>query len=84
MVPQAPCPNFFLEDNLNAENDNHADLLYGAESIADFLQLSKTVVYHLVAGKSMPTFKMGKKVCARRTTLLGWLADKEATARMAA
>jgi hypothetical protein len=47
-----------------------ADLLYGVPAISRFLGLKPAAVYHLVAEKKIPAFKIGKTVCARRASLL--------------
>lgn len=58
------------------------DLLYGVPAIAEHLGLRERVVYHLIQKGHMPTFKIGDRVCARRTSLAQWLADREAAAKM--
>lgn len=58
-----------------------ADLLYGCPAIAGFLHLTEAAVYHLTRREDFPSFKIGGKVCARRSTLNQWLADQEAKAR---
>ena len=65
---------------MNADNDNAADLLYGADAVAGYLKVSRAVVYHMVADKILPTFKLGNKVCSRRATLNAWLAAQERAA----
>jgi len=45
------------------------DLLYGATAIADFLGVKRSVVYHLIETRRLPSFKVGKVVCARRSTV---------------
>lgn len=45
------------------------DLLYGAASIANFLGVKRSVVYHLIETRRLPSFKVGKVVCARRSKL---------------
>jgi excisionase family DNA binding protein len=54
-----------------------ADLLYGVPKIAEFLGLTPKAVYHLVASKRLPSFKIGATVCARRASLLALLAQLE-------
>lgn len=54
------------------------DLLYGVPAIAGFLKLKPSAVYHLAAKGTLPTFKIGSKVCARRSSLSTWLAELEA------
>jgi excisionase family DNA binding protein len=54
-----------------------SDLLYGAASIAAFLNIRQRQAYHLIESYGLPTFKVGGKVCARRSTLNQWAADRE-------
>lgn len=53
------------------------DLLYGVPAIAAHLSLKARVVYHLHAAGRLPTFKLGGKVCARRSTLAAHFATQE-------
>ena len=46
------------------------DLLYGASAIANFLGVKRGVVYHLIETHRLPHFKVGKTVCARRSSVL--------------
>jgi excisionase family DNA binding protein len=55
-----------------------ADLLYGAPAIADYLGLTNDAVYHLARQKRIPTFRMGRTVCARKSTLARAIAELEA------
>ncbi|RUV89190.1 DNA-binding protein [Mesorhizobium sp. M1A.F.Ca.IN.020.06.1.1] len=64
-------------------NDNHplaADILRGAAAIADFLGFERRAVYHAVSKNSIPTFRIGEVVCARRSTLTNWIEAQEARA----
>jgi excisionase family DNA binding protein len=54
------------------------DLLDGAAEIAAFLGLSRRRVYHLVGTSNFPAFRMGAKICARRSVLRGWVEEQEA------
>jgi len=65
----------------NATAASAADLLYGIEAIADHLQLTKRQTLHLHEKGGLPTFKMGRTVCARRSTLAKHFAAQEAAAR---
>ncbi len=59
------------------------DILRGAGDIAKFLfgdRGSKRQVYHLAQTQCLPTFRLGSTLCARRSTLLKWIADQEAVA----
>jgi hypothetical protein len=58
------------------------DLLEGAEQIADFLGLPVRAIYRLSREVKpqyrAPFFKLSSNVlCARRSTLLAWVAEKE-------
>ena len=53
------------------------DLLYGAESIASFLGVTRPTVYHLTETGKLPHFKIGKTVCARRSKILAALDQLE-------
>jgi hypothetical protein len=57
-----------------------SDLLYGCEAIAEHLGLGIQQVKHRIRKRDIPTFRIGRNVCARRSTLLGWLARIEAEA----
>ena len=56
------------------------DLLYGMPAIAVHLGLKTPQARHLSDKGSIPTFKVGKLTCARRSTLNAWLAEREAAA----
>lgn len=64
------------------------DLIRGAEAIAKFLfgddPGGRRRVYHLTsdakAGDKLPVFRMGATLCARRSTLLAWIAERERAA----
>lgn len=58
-----------------------SDLLYGVPAIATHLGLTDRTVYHLHGKGTLPTFKVGKVVCARRSSLATWLAKQEAASR---
>ena len=55
-----------------------ADLLYGAHAIAEFLGIKERAAYHLIETRRIPFFKIGKTVCARRTSLAAKLDELEA------
>ncbi len=65
----------------DAPNEHRADLLYGVPAIAEHLQMTEPQVYHLHAKGEIPTFKVGGKVCARRSALAKHFAKLEAAAR---
>lgn len=57
-----------------------ADPLNGIEPIASFLTMNKRQAYHLHESGEIPTFKLGKKVYARRSTLIKHFAALERVA----
>lgn len=63
------------------------DLLCGADEIAGFIYgdpNKRRKVYHLGSGTKSknrpPLFRMGNVLCARRSTLLRWIAAQEEAA----
>jgi hypothetical protein len=64
--------------------DDAGLLLYGAPAIASFLGLIERQVRHRVRDSELPTFKIGGTVCARRASLVGWLAKREVEGQAAA
>ena len=54
------------------------DLLTGARAIAAFMGWSERSLRHREA--RLPTFRIGRTLCARRSTLAAWLAAQEAAA----
>ncbi|MEE3154535.1 MAG: DNA-binding protein [Pseudomonadota bacterium] len=58
-----------------------SDLLYGVNSIAEHLNLTRRQVYHMHDQGQLPTFKQGRIVCARRSTLAKHFEDQERLAR---
>ena len=63
---------------IESEPARGRDLLYGVPSIAEFLGLRDRQVRHLCEIGRLPTFKIGGKICARRSTISDWLAEQEA------
>jgi len=61
---------------MNAKPET-ADLLYGAPAIAEFLGLRERQTRHLIEKGLLPTYKIGKTVCASRDALASWLRDQE-------
>jgi len=59
------------------------DLLHGVTAIARYLCMTDKQVYHLHGSRQLSTFKMGKTVCARRSTLTAHFAVQEAAAPVA-
>jgi excisionase family DNA binding protein len=46
------------------------EIFYGARAIAEFLGVSQKTVYELIERRAIPFYKIGNKVCARRSHLL--------------
>ncbi|MDB5596243.1 MAG: hypothetical protein JWM36_3204 [Hyphomicrobiales bacterium] len=65
------------------ENDR-SDLLSGYEEIGAYLGWTTRQAKHRAATGGLPTFKIGNIVCARRSSLDAWIAEREAEARGAA
>ncbi|MCD2184208.1 helix-turn-helix transcriptional regulator [Rhizobium sp. GN54] len=53
------------------------DMLLGADAIAAFLGFTRRQVYDLTARRIMPSFKIGKTVAARKSTLRAWIEELE-------
>ena len=53
------------------------DLLIGAAAIAHFLGVTPRQVYWLTEKHLPPTFKLGRSIAARRSSLTAWLDDEE-------
>ncbi len=60
------------------------DVLRGAGQIATFLfgdVAARRRVYDLADSGALPVFRLGTTICARRSTLLAWIADQERATR---
>jgi hypothetical protein len=69
---------------MTASENTDLDLLEGVAAIADALGMSKRRAGYLIENGALPTFKAYKGsriVCSRRSSLLKWLADREAAGR---
>jgi hypothetical protein len=62
------------------DNQGH-DLLYGTAAIARHLGLTVRQAKHRCAKGAIPTFKMGRTVCARRSSIALALDKEEGRAR---
>jgi hypothetical protein len=56
------------------------DLIYGVKAIAEVLGLREKQAQGLVDRNMIPTFRIGARVCARRSTLTAWIAEQESAA----
>lgn len=55
-----------------------SELLYGIKTIARFLELSPRQTQHLHDTGQLPTFKLGRIICARKPTINAHFARIEA------
>jgi hypothetical protein len=63
------------------DSDTRSDILRGAAAIAGFLhgdEGKRKKVYHAIEKRRLPHFRDGLTICARRSTLLAWIAEQEA------
>jgi excisionase family DNA binding protein len=58
-----------------------SDLLYGATAIANWLGLTERQVRDRINKGEIPSFRIGGTICARRSTLATWLAERETAAK---
>ena len=61
------------------------DLMTGADAIAVFIfgdasEANRRRVYHAADKLGLPSFKMGGTLCARRSTILRWIEQREKAA----
>lgn len=61
-------------------DNDETDLIYGLEAIAAHLKLRKKQVSQMHDRGHLPTFKIGGRVCARRSTLAKHFAAQERAA----
>jgi len=56
------------------------DLLRGADAIAAFMfgdSGNRKKIYYLAERKEIPVFRLGCELCARKSTLLRWISERE-------
>lgn len=58
--------------------DLSADILWGAKEIARFLGCSEKTVWNMHHRGQLATFRQGRRVCARRSTLRDEIERREA------
>ena len=63
---------------------DHADLLYGAPAVADYMNMTERQARYLMDKGSLPSFKIDGKVCSTRGDVDAWLAEARAKAMRAA
>ena len=57
-----------------------SDILHGAGQISHFLYgnaIHRRKVYRLVAARSLPAFRLGTMICARKSVLIAWIREGE-------
>jgi hypothetical protein len=62
------------------------DLIEGADSLAEFIYGSRKErrkVYHLAEKGELPLFRLGAKICGRKSAILQWIAEQERRATAA-
>lgn len=57
------------------------EVLYGMPAVAEAFGWRTRQAEHLKEKHGLPTFKIGRVVCARRSAIAQWLAQREAEAR---
>jgi hypothetical protein len=67
-----------LDDDILIGAENISKFLYGPEEGLREKNLRRT--YHGIAKGDIPTFTIGGKRHARKSTILRWIADQERTA----
>lgn len=55
-------------------------LLHGMQAIADFLGVQRRIAYYMAETDQIPTFKMGRTICANRASLTAAVRAREAQA----
>ncbi len=60
-----------------AQSDE-TDILHQYGEIGAFLRMTARQAQHRVLSGEIPHFKLGRIVCARKSTLLAWMAEQEA------
>jgi hypothetical protein len=75
-----------MQEHSAADEPLADDLLVGANAIARFVfgtEGKRRAVYWLSENGELPTFRLGSTICARRSTLLRHIADRDQKARVA-
>lgn len=60
---------------MTTESSGEPLILYGAAEIAAFLGLPLKVTQHRIDRGQIPTFRLGRKICARPAKLREWIAS---------
>jgi len=62
------------------ERATKVDLLYGVPAIARYMDMREPQARHLCERGDIPTFRMGRIICSRRSTIDAHLAERQARA----
>lgn len=65
----------------STKSDPAVDVLYGLAAIGAHLGITARQAETIVNRRDIPTFKLGRIVCARRSTLARHFAEQEAAAQ---
>ena len=65
----------------DTRDDTSSDLLTGCDAIAKHLRWTVRQVKHRAASGELPVFRIGRTVCARRSTLAKHFEAQERAAR---
>lgn len=68
---------------MTTDNAGVGDLLYGARPIAEHLGITERQARYLIDQRTLPAWKEGKMICARRSSLNAWMDRREAAAALA-
>lgn len=71
-----------MNDDSSSQRDD-SDLLYGVPAIASFLGIGQQAARHLARLRRITTFRMGRRLCARKSTLRSDFAALEEQAKTA-
>ncbi|MBT4905934.1 MAG: hypothetical protein HOL07_00870 [Rhodospirillaceae bacterium] len=53
------------------------DILCGADAIADYMGVPRRMIYHLAHASQLPIFRLGAKICARKSQLVAFVEKQE-------
>ncbi len=63
-------------------SDDRSDLLHSCAAIAEYLNIRERQARHYHQKGHLPTFKIGRSICARKSTLLRWMEEQERGIRL--
>lgn len=64
-----------LKENIQLFRENPTEDILSVEGAADFLNLSKSTIYHLTSNDKVPHYKQSKKLYFKRSELIEWLEN---------